>query len=158
MLNQAYIFLIFIFNGLILGILFDIFRILRRTFKTNDFITYIEDAIFWILSGFIIMYSLFKFNNGELRLYIFFGIILGFLLYILTFSSIFIKINVNILLFLKKLLNLVIIAPLKYIVKLLKKLVFKPIRFIFINFRKCIKKLYFFGKNKEIKKDLSKEC
>ena len=38
-------------NGVIIGILFDFFRILRKSFKTPDFVTYIEDVIFWILTG-----------------------------------------------------------------------------------------------------------
>ena len=39
--NQAYLFLIFMVNGIIIGILFDFFRILRKSFKTADLITYI---------------------------------------------------------------------------------------------------------------------
>ena len=46
MQNQAFTFIIFILNGFIIGILFDIFRILRKSFKTPDSITYIEDIIF----------------------------------------------------------------------------------------------------------------
>ena len=53
--NQAYLFLIFILNGLIIGFLFDFFRILRKTIKTTDFVTYIQDFIFWILTGIIIL-------------------------------------------------------------------------------------------------------
>lgn len=155
MLNQAYVFLIFILTGFILGILFDVFRILRRSFKTTDFITYIEDVIFWILTGLITLYSLFKFNNGEIRLYIFFGMALGIALYMLTFSKIFVKLSVNIILFVKKIINFIIVRPIKFIFKWLKKLIFKPIRFVFINFRKSLKKLQFFGKKREIKKDLS---
>ena len=109
MLNQAYVFLIFILTGFILGILFDVFRILRRSFKTTDFITYIEDVIFWILTGLITLYSLFKFNNGEIRLYIFFGMALGIALYMLTFSKIFVKLSVNIILFVKKIINFIIL-------------------------------------------------
>lgn len=70
--NQAYLFLVFIINGLLIGLLFDIFRILRRAFKTSDFVTYIEDILFWILTGFSILYSIFVFNNGEIRLFMFF--------------------------------------------------------------------------------------
>ena len=47
--NQAYLFLIFIINGIIIGVLFDFFRILRKTIKTKDAITYIQDILFWIL-------------------------------------------------------------------------------------------------------------
>ena len=62
--NQAYLFIIFVINGILIGLLFDFFRILRRSFKTNDFMTYVEDIIFWILTGLIILYSIFTFNNG----------------------------------------------------------------------------------------------
>ena len=44
------IFLAFILIGLIIGFLFDFFRILRRTYKTPDFITIIEDIVFWLVS------------------------------------------------------------------------------------------------------------
>ena len=37
---------IYILCGLAIGIFFDIFRILRKTFKTSNFMTYIEDTIF----------------------------------------------------------------------------------------------------------------
>ena len=100
--NQAQLFLVFIINGIIIGILFDFFRILRKSFKTNDITTYIEDFLFWILTGFSILFTLFKFNNGEIRLYMFFAIAIGILFYILIFSSYIIKLNVSIIFFLKK--------------------------------------------------------
>lgn len=51
MLNeQVNLFLIFTLNGLIISLLFDFFRILRRSFNTKDIITYIEDIVFWILT------------------------------------------------------------------------------------------------------------
>ena len=84
MQNQAYTFIIFVLNGFIIGILFDIFRILRKSFKTPDVITYMQDIAFWILSGLIILYSIFKFNSGELRLFIFIGVLLGIWAYILV--------------------------------------------------------------------------
>ena len=62
--NQAYLFLIFTVNGIIIGLLFDFFRILRKAMKTKDIVTYIEDFIFWILTGAIILYSIFTFNNS----------------------------------------------------------------------------------------------
>ena len=95
--NQAYLFFIFIINGILIGLLFDFFRILRRIIKTNDIITYIEDVLFWILTGFIILYSIFVFNNGQLRLYMFLGIILGAFTYMLFISSYFIKINIKVI-------------------------------------------------------------
>ena len=91
MSNQAYVFLIFILNGLIIGIFFDIFRILRKSFKTSDFRTNLQDILFWIITGSILLFSIFKFNNGELRAYIFLGVFLGVAMYMLLFSKTFIK-------------------------------------------------------------------
>jgi hypothetical protein len=44
--SQAQIFIIFLIIGLCIGIFFDIFRALRKTFKTTELATYIEDIIF----------------------------------------------------------------------------------------------------------------
>ena len=137
--NQAYIFLIFIANGIVIGLLFDFFRIMRRSFKTSDVMTYIEDILFWILTGILILYSIFVFNNGELRLFMFLAIGIGIITYILLFSSYIIKINVTIINFFKKILLKIfgiLSLPFRYFYKLIKKLFLKPISFIIINIRK----------------------
>ena len=77
-INQAHLFLIFLLNGISIGLLFDFFRILRKSFNTKDFMTYIEDVCFWLLTGLLILYFIFIFNNGEIRIYMFVSIILGF--------------------------------------------------------------------------------
>ncbi|MBQ2917580.1 MAG: spore cortex biosynthesis protein YabQ [Clostridia bacterium] len=160
--NQAYLFGIFILNGFLIGLLFDIFRILRKSFKTADFITYLQDILFWIITGFIILYSIFKFNNGELRGFIFIGIFCGVLTYMLIFSKIFIKINLSIINFFKKAIHFVIIVPVLFISKFLKKIIFKPISFLIINLRKSlskfilkIKNLFFNKKKNNYKKDFT---
>lgn len=143
--TQTNLFLIFIVNGFLIGLLFDFFRILRKTFKTNDLMTYIEDILFWILTGCIILYSIFIFNNGEIRLFLFIGIILGILLYMLFLSSHIIKVNVTIINFLKKIIGSmlnILLTPLKYICQLIRKLFFKPISFLIINIRKVSTKSF----------------
>lgn len=158
MQNQAYSFLIFILNGLLLGILFDIFRILRKSFKTPDFVTYIEDIFFWILSGFILLYSIFKFNNGELRLYVFMGILIGIFIYMLLFSKIFINVSTYIIRVLKKTFHILIFIPISFIIKIIKKIIFKPIVLLCINVGKLTKRIHF---NKKIsfkkKSDISSQ-
>lgn len=137
--NQAYLFLIFIANGIIIGILFDFFRILRKAFKTSDMITYIEDLLFWILTGIIILYSIFTFNNGEIRLFMFLAISIGVLVYILLFSSYVIKVNVAIISCIKKITIKIfgfLSVPFKYFYKSIKKIFFRPISFVIINIRK----------------------
>ena len=146
--NQAYLFLIFTVNGIIIGLLFDIFRILRRSFKTSDIITYIQDILFWILTGLILLYSIFTFSNGEIRFYMFLGVFLGCLIYMLAFSKYFIKINVKIILVFKKIIGKlisIIIFPIKILIRFIKKIFFKPINFVTINTKKfksnCQKKI-----------------
>ena len=150
--NQAYLFLIFVINGLIIGFLFDIFRILRISFKTKDFVTYIEDILFWIITGVIVLYSVFVFNNGEIRFFIFLGIIIGIILYMTIFSTYIIKFNVGVINFIKKIFNgvfRVLKIPFVYIGKIIKKLLFRPVSFITINIKKFTTK---FVKNIKITK------
>ena len=136
-LNQAYLFIIFCATGILIGLIFDIFRIIRKLFKTPDFLTYIEDICFWIISGLILIYSIFIFNNGEIRLYMFIAISLGIITYILTFSRFFVIIGYKFSNFVKKLIINILIIPLK----ILKKLLFRPITFISINIRNISKNL-----------------
>lgn len=137
--NQAHLFLIFCVNGIIIGLLFDFFRILRRSFKTHDIVTYIQDILFWVLTGAILLYSIFTFNNGEIRLFMFLGIALGVIFYMLCISSYIIKINVAIITLFKniiiKIFNIISI-PFKAVNNLIRKIFFKPISFIIINIRK----------------------
>ena len=131
--NQAYLFLTFIINGILIGLLFDFFRILRKTFKTKDLITYIQDIIFWILTGFIILYSTFTFNNGEIRIFMFIAILLGVVFYMMLISSYVIKVIVRIINFIKdiilKIFN-IILMPFKWIYKITEKILYKPINWI----------------------------
>jgi len=85
--NQAYLFLVFSLTGVIIGFLFDFFRILRKAIKTPNIITYIEDILFWILTGLIILFNIWYFNDGEIRIYMFLGIIIGLLIYMSTLSK-----------------------------------------------------------------------
>ena len=118
LLEQLYSFFIFFIIGIIISILFDIFRILRKSFKTPDFITYLEDIIFWVLTGLIVLYAIFKFNNGEIRSFIFVRIIVGILVYIFTISKYIVKYGAKILLFIKKIL----MYPIMKLVELFKKI------------------------------------
>lgn len=137
--NQIYLFFIFVVDGIIIGLLFDFFRIWRKSFKVADVTTYFQDVLFWILTGFIILYSIFVFNNGEIRLFMFLGVIVGALLYLLLVSQYVIKINVTIIKYLKMVFGKIfsiLFLPIKYINKLIRKIFFKPISFFIINIRK----------------------
>lgn len=156
-LEQLINFIYFIITGMILSIVFDIFRILRRSFKTSDIVTNIEDVIFGIIIGIIILSSIFLFNNGELRLYIFIGIGVGIIFYMLFISKYFIKLNVAIINFVKKLIIL-ITKPFIILLKFIKKLFFKPISFVIINIKLLFYKVFMkCKKTTKINKKIIKE-
>lgn len=142
-LEQLYSFAIFILVGFLIGLLFDMFRISRRTFKTSDIITYLEDILFWILSGLLILFSIFKFNNGDIRAYIILGIFIGLALYMLVFSKIVINTLVKIILVIKQIISFVskiILYPIKLITRIFK-IVTKPIKKLLKNLTNNIKKI-----------------
>ena len=134
-INQAYLFLIFAFNGVVIGLIFDFFRILRKTFKTSNVITYIEDILFWILAGISIIFFMYNFSDGTIRLFMIIALLLGFLLYILSISNFIIKIFVFFINILKNLFKTIIKVtsiPVKLIYKVInntithiKSLIFK---------------------------------
>ncbi len=155
-INQAYLFLIFILNGILIGTVFDVFRILRKSFNTPNFVTYIEDILFWIIAALIIMYSLFVFNNGKFRAYIFIGIFLGIAIYMLFFSKFIVNISVKIISFVKKIIS-VIYKIVSYPISILYKIIIKPLFLIFTkafnNIAKFAKKIYNF-KSKDKKNEI----
>lgn len=151
--NQIYLFSIYFICGIIIGVFFDLFRILRQSFKTSDIVTYIEDIIFGILTGIFLIFIIFIFDNGELRAFTFIALVLGAILYLLTISRYFIRINVNILTFLKKVIVktfIIISYPFKIIKKYFFKLILRPYKILTINLKNILKNKII--KRKKIKK------
>lgn len=153
-LMQLYSMLVFIISGIFIGIFFDIFRILRKSFHTPDIITYIEDALFWLITGLFLIFVIFNFTNGEIRIYNIIGLILGSLLYMILISKIFIKINVKIVLFIKKIVTKIIVIPIQFFAKILQK-IFKPFTFFVINTKNIL--LNFKKSKNNKKKHIEKE-
>lgn len=133
--SQIGIFLIYLIAGVLICLLYDIFRALRKTVKTPDLVTYIEDTIFWILVAIFLIYLIFVLNSGEIRFFMLIAICLGGIVYYFTLSKYFINISVHILTFVKiivkKLLSILLI-PLKLFLRINKKV--KCI--VCINFKK----------------------
>lgn len=142
MFGELTTFIIYILSGIVICLFFDVFRVLRKSIKTSNLITYIEDTIFWVIVGSFLIWEIFTLSYGELRSYIFIGLLLGGTIYLLTISKYFIKINVKIITFLKKLIRK-IFTP---IINLIRK----PIYFLCINIKKSAKQSY----NKYINKHI----
>lgn len=123
--TQGQIFILFFLLGIVIGSIYDIFRVIRKNFKTSDFVTQIEDIIFLIIAGILILCFILKFCIGEIRFYVFIAIFLGILLYFLTISKAYVIILNIIAKFCKKILSFfvnLIKIPYIFIKKHIKKL------------------------------------
>lgn len=85
--TQEQVFMFFFIIGIIIGIFFDMFKVLRKAFKTSDLFTFIEDFIFLLGSSILIILGILKLNSGEIRFFLFLGIFFGILSYSLTISN-----------------------------------------------------------------------
>lgn len=119
MLDQLYIVISFFFSGIVIGILFDLFRSTRRSFKIPNIIIYIEDTLFWILTGLIIILTIFICTDGQIRLYMILMLITGAFIYFSLVSKFVIIINVKLLNLVQSIIHF-ITQPFKIILNFIK--------------------------------------
>jgi len=122
--NQILVFFMCVVCGLLIGTIYDLFRIHRTIFKPRKYSIILGDCFFWLLTSFVSLQFIISFNSGNLRLFEFLGIIIGVFLYLAYLSKFCSKIVV----FLYKLLNKlarfllkVVLFPLVFFIKKMKK-------------------------------------
>ena len=115
---------------------------MRRSYKTPDIVTIIEDIMFWITSGILILLGIFVLNEGKIRAYLFLGLIAGIFLYIAVISKYVMKIGVKSF----NIFNRIFIIPLQKTTKILINIVGKLIK-ILIKVLKKVKIDLFLDKN-----------
>ena len=77
------------FVGIGFGIYYDILRLFRLTVGLDLFF----DLLFWVSCSFVTFSYLLIFNNGEIRWIYLVTILVGFLVYILSFGKLFLPIQ-----------------------------------------------------------------
>lgn len=77
------------FVGIGFGIYYDILRLFRLTVGLDLFF----DLLFWVICSFVTFSYLLIFNNGEIRWIYLVTILVGFLMYILSFGKLFLPIQ-----------------------------------------------------------------
>ena len=92
--SQLLTFLFGVVIGAVLSLYFDSFRTLRRCFRHNKLAVFLEDILFFIVSAFVAFMFLMARCNGEVRAYVIFSLILGFMLYRITISRLLLPICV----------------------------------------------------------------
>ena len=86
---QIRIFLYAIGFGFFLGMVYDVFRILRLLVQKSDRAYRVSDLLFSLTAGFLVFLFALTVLNGQFRGYVLCGILLGFLLYAYTFGTFF---------------------------------------------------------------------
>lgn len=85
----------FLFHSFLLGILitvlYDILRILRRIVPHNVLAVSVEDFLYWVACSLFIFLELIRENNGTLRWFAVAGAMAGMLLYKITLGFLFVK-------------------------------------------------------------------
>lgn len=79
--GQAATFLMTVVVGVLLGVIFDFYRVLRGVFKPRAITTYLFDLLYWLFAIVIAFGGLLVSNWGELRFYVFLGLTGGAALY-----------------------------------------------------------------------------
>ncbi|MBL4936917.1 spore cortex biosynthesis protein YabQ [Clostridium sp. YIM B02515] len=95
--SQSNLLLFSMLAGVLTGMLFDLYRVLRGFENPNKILTFIEDTLFWILTSIIVFIFLLKTNYAYMREYVYITIALGILIYIFVLSKSFIKVEYKII-------------------------------------------------------------
>lgn len=70
--------------GVVMGIYYDLFRILRRLFRFSALSVAIQDILFWLTASVPFFFVCLKCNGGFIRIYFVFFALLGWFCYFMT--------------------------------------------------------------------------
>lgn len=73
--------------GVGLGILYDVFRIIRMLINTRNITIFLQDIIYFIVSGFVTFLFVLGINEGQSRFYILAGEGIGWIAYHITLGE-----------------------------------------------------------------------
>lgn len=79
--GQSIAFLLMVTSGLVIGLIYDGFLLMRRLFKPGFLLTLFLDLLFGAAAAGVIILFLWRALEGELRLYAFMGTLCGLILY-----------------------------------------------------------------------------
>jgi spore cortex biosynthesis protein YabQ len=121
--------------GVITGVLFDLYRVFRGLENPNIVVTFIQDTLFWILTGIIVFIFLLNTNHAYMREYVYLAIAAGVLLYRAFLSKYFIKVQYK------------VIRTTSKFIRVTFKFLFYPLQLLFYNIKRK-------NKQKFLKKNL----
>lgn len=121
--EQAFLFLACVKTGIIMGMLYDLIRTFRKIIHHPNWAVQLEDLLYWITCGCFAFIMIYWRNYGEIRGFVFLGILIGTVLYFSTVSILFMKITTKMINWTKKVLNKIIrfiLIPIKCIISIIR--------------------------------------
>ncbi|UHA75319.1 spore cortex biosynthesis protein YabQ [Paenibacillus sp. 481] len=119
--------LLMIVSGLTLGMVFDGYRVVAGQFKFPRWTIPLLDILYWLGATLFVFEMLIKGNQGELRFYVFVGLVMGAWLYVILFSrltvgivTLLVRIVLGVYRVVKRCLYVLIVMPLKGLWLLIK--------------------------------------
>ncbi|WP_188398492.1 spore cortex biosynthesis protein YabQ [Sporomusa sp. GT1] len=131
--TQIRTFVLIVTTGIVLGILFDTYRVLRRRFRPPWLVTSLTDLLYCLLASAIAFTALLASNWGELRFYVYIALLVGIIAYYRLVSQYVMKFIMALLLLITKLCHLTKLAVAFTIIKpvvFVTRTVLWPCRFI----------------------------
>lgn len=158
---EVYTFFIFIFVGIIISIVFDVFRAVRMRKIYSDRAVAAQDILFWIITAAIVSFAIILFLKEKLRIYIFVAMFLGSMVYMLYFSKYIIILFNIVFKYMEKVVEFIFV-PVKFLYKIVEKAIKKcciTIKDMIFYIHKIvtkvkIKKVFIYGKEKRTKEKL----
>lgn len=140
---QTVLFLESILLGMVLSVIFDVFRIIRIGIPLPSPVIVAEDILYFLICAVVTYFFMLKTTYGQVRGFIIIGEIIGFIIYYFTVGRLVISVSK------------IIIETVKRIFKLIFKILFYPFVMIFkvvskklgFKFQNINKKLTNFKKN-----------
>ena len=93
---QSYVFSYTVYGGILIGVLYDIYRVLKGRKRNERLITSLWDILFLLSVFAVVIWAVFSSSYGDIRSYVFIGFLVGFYLY----EKLLGRIAVGVLLFL----------------------------------------------------------
>lgn len=91
LINQLRLIAFSLLAGMMTGVLFDMYRLIRGFRNPNKILTAIQDLLFWTLTSIVIFIFLMYTNEGYINFYVYLCLALGVYLYLKLLSKVFIN-------------------------------------------------------------------
>ncbi len=99
LIGQVNLIIFSLLAGIITGVFFDIYRLIRGFENPNKVLTIIQDLLFWTLTSIVVFIFLMYTNKGYINFYVYVCLIIGVYLYLKLLSGVFIRVQYKLIIF-----------------------------------------------------------